>query len=316
MTDMTPSPEPVNSETAPITDTIPIYTIGYGAHDIDAFIDLLAEHQIAFLIDVRSEPYSRYKPEFSKSALQASLAQAGIRYVFMGDQLGGRPKDEACYVDGKVDYESILEMPFYQEGIERLQKAFEQQHRVALMCSEGKPEQCHRTRLIGETLDQSDIDVMHIDENNELKSQDEVLSRLDPDPVNGNQADSSQPGLFDTLSSSAPSDNESPETHLSTQNSLPEEPPFPEPEFPDFDPNGYDQGYAASYDDGPPPDMAAHQTLPPVKPQLDADGRALIGLPTIRWRRRAARSSRSSATMISGRSRPRASPISSGGAIR
>ncbi len=279
MADMRPSPEPVNAKNAPISETIPIYTIGYGARDIKSFTELLLAHRIAFLIDVRSEPYSRYKPEFSKSTLQASLSQAGIRYVFMGDQLGGRPRDEACYVDGKVDYEVILEMPFYQAGIERLERAFEQQHRVALMCSEGKPEQCHRSRLIGETLDQSDIDVMHIDENGELKSQDEVLSRLDPDPVNGNLADSNQPGLFDTLSSSAPSDNESPEPHLSAQNSLPEEPPFPEPEFPDFDPNEYDQGYAASYDDGPPPGMAAHQTLPPVKPQLDADGRALTGLP-------------------------------------
>ncbi len=283
MTDTTPSPEPVNPKNAPPTDTIPIYTIGYGARDIESLIELLLAYQIAFLIDVRSEPYSRYKPEFSKAALQASLAQAGIRYVFMGDQLGGRPKDKECYVDGKIDYELVLEMPFYQAGIERLQKAFDQQQRVALMCSEGKPEQCHRSKLIGDTLDQLDVDVVHIDENGELKSQDEILSRLDPDPANGSLPNANQPGLFDTLSSSqsspSPPNNESPESYPPAQDTLPEEPPFPDPEFPDFDPNDYDQSYAASFDDGPPPDMAAQQTLPAVKPQLDAEGDALTGLP-------------------------------------
>ncbi len=146
---------------------IPIYTIGYGSRSIAEFIEVLHQHEIAYLIDVRSAPYSRYKPEFSKASLANELEQHGIRYVFMGDTLGGRPDDETCYVNGRLDYEKVKEREYYQHGIERLQTAFSQQHSVVLMCSEGKPEECHRCKLIGATLTTQDIPVIHIYENDE-----------------------------------------------------------------------------------------------------------------------------------------------------
>ena len=142
------------------------------------FIEVLHQHEIVYLIDVRSAPYSRYKPEFSKAALAKELAQQGIRYVFMGDTLGGRPDDETCYVNGKLDYEKVKEREYYQYGIERLHTAFSQQQPVALMCSEGKPEECHRCKLIGATLTTQDIPVIHIDENNEPVTQEQAIERL------------------------------------------------------------------------------------------------------------------------------------------
>ena len=99
--------------------SIPIFTIGYGDRSIESFIETLKRHDIAYLIDVRSAPYSRYKPEFSKESLENALRGNGIRYVFMGAQLGGRPEDPDCYVDGKVDYESLRNKGFYKEGIGR-----------------------------------------------------------------------------------------------------------------------------------------------------------------------------------------------------
>ncbi len=156
---------------------LPIYTIGYGARDVDAFLAALQANQVRYLIDVRSRPYSRYKPDFSKDALSAHLENAGIRYVFMGDTLGGQPADESCYVDGKVDYGRVAERPFFLKGIERLQEAHRQQLAVALMCSEGKPEQCHRTKLIANALGERDIPVMHIDENDRLVSHQDVRLR-------------------------------------------------------------------------------------------------------------------------------------------
>lgn len=156
----------------------PIYTIGYGARSIQALIDTLKAHQIAYLIDVRSAPYSRYKPEYSKHALAAELERQGIRYVFMGDQLGGRPDDPDCYVDGKVDYARVKEKPFYQAGLERLRTAAAQDAQVVLLCSEGKPEMCHRSKLIGASLDEMGIEVRHIDENDQLQSQDAVIARI------------------------------------------------------------------------------------------------------------------------------------------
>lgn len=158
---------------------LPLYTIGYGARDIEEFIAVLKEHEIAFLIDVRSRPYSRYKPDFSKDPLAAHLKRAGIRYVFMGDTLGGQPDDQSCYVDGKVVYDKIAETSFYRESIARLHDAFRQQLPVVIMCSEGKPQQCHRSKLIGKTLVQLRIPILHIDENDRLITQDDVMRRID-----------------------------------------------------------------------------------------------------------------------------------------
>jgi ATP-dependent DNA helicase RecQ len=156
----------------------PIYTIGYGAQGIEDFLRVLQTHQIQYLIDVRSKPYSSHKPAFSKSALQTFLESNEIRYVFMGDALGGQPDDPSCYTDGKVDYAKIAQQPFYRKGIERLHNAHRQGLRVALMCAEGKPENCHRAQLIGQTLTAEGIKVEHIRENGEVITQDQVLAQL------------------------------------------------------------------------------------------------------------------------------------------
>ena len=160
------------------TDTIPIYTVGYGSRTIAEFIEVLQQYEIAFLIDVRSVPHSGYKKEFSKEPLAKELEQHGIRYVFMGDLLGGKPDDESCYVNGIVDYEKVKEAEFFQRGIERLRTAFTQQQRVALMCAEEKPEHCHRTKLISTTLTDEELPVVHIDENSAEMTQEQIIDRI------------------------------------------------------------------------------------------------------------------------------------------
>ncbi|MCP4359511.1 MAG: DUF488 domain-containing protein [Chloroflexi bacterium] len=167
--------------------SLPIFTIGYGAREIDAFIIALKTYEITYLIDVRSKPYSRYKPDFSKQTLENHLQQNNIRYLFMGDTLGGQPDDLSCYSDGKVDYEKVGQKSFYVAGIGRLQKAHKQGLRVALMCSEGKPEMCHRSKLIGKTLAAEGIIVAHIDESDQIITQEDVVLRLSK----------GQPSLFD-----------------------------------------------------------------------------------------------------------------------
>jgi len=156
----------------------PVFTIGYGARTVDELIAALRAHEIMFLVDVRTSPYSRFKPEFSKDALEQELKRQGIRYVYLGDALGGRPADPDCYVDDKVDYEQVKAKAFYQAGIQRVRTAWQRGVRFVLMCSEGKPEQCHRSKLIGESLDALGIPVAHIDEHDQLRSQDEVIQRL------------------------------------------------------------------------------------------------------------------------------------------
>lgn len=155
-----------------------MYTIGYGARTVDEFIAALRRYEIAYVIDVRSKPYSRYKPEFSRDALEEALRRADIRYVFMGDSLGGRPDDRSCYdEEDRVVYARVAERDFYLGGIERLQKAHSQGLTVSLMCSEGKPENCHRSKLIGRTLTERGIAVTHIDENDAPAGQEDVLLR-------------------------------------------------------------------------------------------------------------------------------------------
>lgn len=170
-------------------ERVPIYTIGYGNRSMQAFIDLLLRYRIEYVIDVRSQPYSRYSPNFSKKVLEQHLQQQDIHYLFMGDTLGGRPADESCYIDGRVDYSRVRTKTFYQQGIQRLQTAWEKQLRVALLCAEIKPQECHRSKLIGNTLFEQQIAVVHIDENGECRTQEAVNQTL----LGG------QPGLFDDI---------------------------------------------------------------------------------------------------------------------
>lgn len=157
---------------------IPIYTIGYGSRTLDDFVAVLKAHEIAYLIDVRSAPYSRFKPEFSKDALERRLREHGIRYVYLGDKLGGQPDDATCYADGKVVYDEIRRRPFFREGLARVAAAFQRQLPIVLMCSEGRPEQCHRSKLIGQALVEQGIPVTHIDADDQWVSQADVIYEL------------------------------------------------------------------------------------------------------------------------------------------
>lgn len=157
---------------------IPIYSIGYGNRTIEAFLEILDNYDISYLIDVRSRPFSKYNPNFSRPALKQWLNEKKIMYLFMGDTLGGLPEDTSCYTDGKVDYEKLKTKTFFTDALKRIENAFHQQNRVMIMCSEGKPENCHRTKLISEELALLDVTVCHIDENALEKNQEEIMDRL------------------------------------------------------------------------------------------------------------------------------------------
>jgi uncharacterized protein (DUF488 family) len=156
-----------------------IFSIGYGNRTFKDFVELLKHYKIDYLIDVRSQPYSKRYPDFSQKRLSELSLNYGVRYVWMGDTLGGRPNDPDCYTnDGKVDYEKCAAKEFYLAGIARLKNAVEQQLNVVIMCSEIKPQECHRSKLIGETLVKEGISVFHIDENGKLKPHEIVINDL------------------------------------------------------------------------------------------------------------------------------------------
>jgi uncharacterized protein (DUF488 family) len=143
---------------------------------MDAFVAVLKQHRVQGIIDVRSSPYSKFRPEFSQAPLQMALQTRGMEYLFLGDLLGGQPKDLNCYVEGKVDYQRVREQGFFRAGLQRLKEL--PPGRFALMCSEGRPEDCHRSKLIGEALAAEGIPVTHIDEKGELVVHNEVIRRL------------------------------------------------------------------------------------------------------------------------------------------
>lgn len=159
-------------------DLKPLLTIGYGHRTPDEFTELLKRHHIKYLIDVRSRPYSRFRPEFSKQPLQDMLQSRGFVYHFMGDSLGGMPDDPACLTDGKVDYEKIRQQPWFIHALDRLEKGWQQGHRIALMCAEMEPDRCHRSRLVAQTLVERNVPVSHIDDTGQITSHAAVMNRI------------------------------------------------------------------------------------------------------------------------------------------
>jgi uncharacterized protein (DUF488 family) len=166
-----------------------IYTIGYGNREADELLMILHRLEIRYLVDVRSVPFSRHEPAYSRASLEKRLRQCGIRYLYMGDSLGGRPNDRSCYTSGKVDYAKLAEKEFYQAGVERLIEAWRQRLSVCLLCSERQPEKCHRSKLLGVSLATVNVPVLHVAVDGGLQAQADVMRLVSSDQL----------GLFGTL---------------------------------------------------------------------------------------------------------------------
>ena len=159
----------------------PVVTIGHSNHSPEAFVDLLLLHGVEELVDVRSAPYSRYTPQFNQRPLIGLLegaGEAGIEYTFLGAELGGRPADRSCYdADGRVLYERLANTDAFDDGIRRVMRAADER-RVALMCSEKEPLDCHRALLIARTLTERGAAVEHILADGSLENHEEAIDRL------------------------------------------------------------------------------------------------------------------------------------------
>lgn len=149
----------------------PIYAIGYGNRDWNSFLGLLQTYGITLLVDIRTLPYSRFNPAFRQATLEKNLKEAGIGYVFLGAELGGRPKDTSLYSHGKPDYDRMEQAPAYRKGIAQLLALAEQEGKICMLCSELKPENCHRKNLVGRSLVGMGLTVKHIDEKGNLRIQ-------------------------------------------------------------------------------------------------------------------------------------------------
>jgi len=139
-----------------------IYTIGHGNRQVDELIHLLQQNNIGMVIDVRSLPYSRFHPQFKQINLRNSLEGAGITYLWLGKELGGKPADPNLYRNGKVDYRAMKETELFKQGIQQLLKLAGGNVKVTLICSERDQNECHRKHLIAEELVKFGVTVLHI----------------------------------------------------------------------------------------------------------------------------------------------------------
>lgn len=136
-----------------------LYTIGHSKHPIEKFTALLKLHGIEVVADVRTHPMSRFNPQFNRKKLEAELQEQQIKYVFLGNGLGGRPPGEQFYDDkGYTLYNMIAQSSAFKTDLEELTE-LTRTARVAVMCSEEDPNSCHRKLLIGKALFSSDVEV-------------------------------------------------------------------------------------------------------------------------------------------------------------
>ncbi len=137
-----------------------LYTIGHSNHSISKLIELLHQHQIDIVVDVRRYPTSRHNPQFNKPGLAKELKRNGIDYRFMGDRLGG-----------KDDLEEVKARPEFAKGIEELTALAAQGERITILCAEEDPHRCHRHWLLEPALEAKGVKLVHIRGDGQLDKQ-------------------------------------------------------------------------------------------------------------------------------------------------
>ena len=165
-----------------------LLTIGHSNHSLEHFLGLLKMHGVEAVAEVRSYPYSNYSPQFDREALKPALAAAGVAYVDLGPELGGRPEGQEFYDEGgHVLYDRVAGTAKFLAGLRRLQEGMGK-YRVAMMCSEENPAACHRKLLVARVLAERGVRVEHIRGDGRLQTDEEVTAE--------SRNDNGQMGLF------------------------------------------------------------------------------------------------------------------------
>jgi uncharacterized protein (DUF488 family) len=155
-----------------------LFTIGYSSRTVEDLIGLLERHKITALCDVRSMPYSSRNPQYNREPLKKVLKSHSIEYVFLGEELGARPKDPSCYVEGKALYQKIADSTLFKDGLERIKLGMQKNYVLALMCAEKDPMTCHRTILICRQLRNRQVEIRHIIDHETTETQSDLEKRL------------------------------------------------------------------------------------------------------------------------------------------
>jgi uncharacterized protein (DUF488 family) len=152
--------------------------VGHSNLEIPQFLNLLKHAGVETLIDVRSRPQSGRFPQFNQVVLEKQVQYERISYLFLGEELGGRPDDPDAYLpDGRVNYRARRKSFAFGAGLERVLAELERRS-VALMCAEEDPLECHRFLMICPELVARGIQPLHIRKGSRLESQEAAETRL------------------------------------------------------------------------------------------------------------------------------------------
>lgn len=165
-----------------------VLTIGRSNHSIERFVALLTMYRIEEAVDTRSRPYSKHAPQFNREQISASLSRSGIRYLYLGEQLGGRPSQNEYYDEaGRLLIDRMLESQRFRQGIACLISEIHK-WRLALLSAEENPVRCHRRRLIAPVLIGQGVLVGHIRGDGSVRTEAEI--------ARGAEVDRAQMALF------------------------------------------------------------------------------------------------------------------------
>lgn len=154
-----------------------LLTIGHSDHELPEFLSLLSQHEISAIADVRSQPYSRFHPQYNREVLSEALSRAGVQYVFLGNELGARRTERESYRDRQARYDLISKLPAFRAGLDRLRNGVSK-HRIALLCAEKDPLTCHRTILVSRCLRHDPFDILHVLEDGSTETTEQAETRL------------------------------------------------------------------------------------------------------------------------------------------
>jgi len=163
-----------------ISELIPnqLFSVGHSSLEFERFVLLLQGAKVTAIADVRSQPFSKWLPWSNRPNLEQALAGRKIHYHFLGDLLGGRPQSTEVYdSDGRVNYERVKTTAAFQRGLDRLAQDLEVS-RVAMLCSEEDPMDCHRGLLVAPAMNERGLPTIHIRGDGSMEPQSDFEARL------------------------------------------------------------------------------------------------------------------------------------------
>ena len=160
-----------------------LFTIGHSVHPLAYFLELLRKYAVDYVIDVRSIPYSEHASDYNKENIKNFLNDEKIGYAHMGKYFGARQEDSSLYTFDKnkekyyLDFEKVQKSPNFQIGFENILKGREK-YKIAFMCSEKNPIDCHRAIMVGNAFFKKGCSVKHILDNGLIKDHSDLNNEL------------------------------------------------------------------------------------------------------------------------------------------